>query len=105
MNSNSIGISIIIPVYNSEHTLVALHKRLNSVLTKSIGKFEIIYVNDASSDGSWEEIQKLAKNDLSVVAINLMKNYGQHNALLCGIRKAKYDIIGTLDDDLQNPPE
>ena len=102
---NKKSISVIVPVYNSEKTLEALHKRLNSILTKLTGKFEIIFVNDGSVDNSWEEIQKLVKNDLSVVVINLMKNYGQHNALLCGIKKAKYELIATLDDDLQNPPE
>ena len=99
------NISVIVPVYNSEKTLEALHKRLNSILTKLTGKFEIIFVNDGSVDNSWVEIQKLVKNDLSVLAINLMKNYGQHSALLCGIRQAKYEFIVTLDDDLQNPPE
>ena len=101
----SISISIIVPVYNSEQTLVALHKRLNSVCTKLAGEFEIIFVNDGSIDNSWEEIKNLEEKNPSVVGVNLMKNFGQHNALLCGIRKAKYELIATLDDDLQNPPE
>ena len=62
---NKRSISIIVPVYNSQQTLVALHKRLNSVFTKLAGEFEIIFVNDGSVDNSWEEIQKLVKNDLS----------------------------------------
>ena len=102
---NKRSISVIIPVYNSEQTLVALHKRLNSVCTKLAGEFEIIFVNDGSTDNSWEEIKNLEEKNPSVVGINLMKNFGQHNALLCGIRKAKYELIATLDDDLQNPPE
>ena len=105
MNSRNKGISVVIPVYNSEQTLVALHKRLNSVCTKLAGEFEIIFVNDGSVDNSWEEIKILEEKNLSVVGVNLMKNFGQHNALLCGIRKAKYELIATLDDDLQNPPE
>ena len=102
---NKRSISVIVPVYNSEQTLVALHKRLNSVCTKLAGEFEIIFVNDGSIDGSWQEIQNVAKIDSSVVAINLMKNYGQHNAVLCGIRQAIHEIVITMDDDLQNPPE
>ena len=102
---NKRSISIIVPVYNSQQTLVALHKRLNSVFTKLAGEFEIIFVNDGSVDNSWEEIKILEEKNLSVVGVNLMKNFGQHNALLCGIRKAKYELIATLDDDLQNPPE
>ncbi len=104
MNSRSKSISVVIPVYNSEQTLVTLHQRLNSVLTELI-EYEIIFVNDASIDGSWHAIQKLVRNNSLVTGINLMKNYGQHNALLCGIRRAKNELIVTLDDDLQNPPE
>ena len=102
---NKRSISVIVPVYNSEKTLEALHKRLNSILTKLTGKFEIIFVNDGSVDNSWEEIKILEEKNPSVIGVNLMKNFGQHNALLCGIRKAKYELIATLDDDLQNPPE
>jgi len=102
---NKRSISVIVPVYNSEQTLVALHKRLNSVCTKLAGEFEIIFVNDGSIDNSWEEIKNLEEKNPSAVGVNLMKNFGQHNALLCGIRKAKYELIATLDDDLQNPPE
>ena len=102
---NKRSISVIVPVYNSEQTLVALHKRLNSVCTKLAGEFEIIFVNDGSIDNSWEEIKNLEEKNPSVVGVNLMKNFGQHNALLCGIRKVKYELIATLDDDLQNPPE
>lgn len=102
---NKRSISVIIPVYNSEKTLEILHNRLVSVLTKLTTEYEIIFVNDASIDGSWQEIKRIEENNSLVVGINLMKNYGQHNALLCGIRKAKYELIVTLDDDLQNPPE
>ncbi len=65
----------------------------------------MILVNDSSSDNSWKVICELAQNCEWVHGIDLMRNYGQHNALLCGIREAKYDIIATIDDDLQHPPE
>ena len=102
---NKRSISIVIPVYNSEQTITTLHQRIVSVMAQLAGEYEIIFVNDASFDSSWKEIKKIKEKNPSVVGINLMKNFGQHNALLCGIRKAKNELIVTLDDDLQNPPE
>jgi undecaprenyl-phosphate 4-deoxy-4-formamido-L-arabinose transferase len=67
--------------------------------------FEIILVNDGSQDHSQEAIDSLTQQFSFVHGISLMRNYGQHNALLCGIRVAHYEIVVTLDDDLQNPPE
>jgi len=62
-------------------------------------------VNDGSSDGSWSTICRIAQEHVWVHGINLARNYGQHNALLCGIRAAKFELLVTMDDDLQNPPE
>jgi undecaprenyl-phosphate 4-deoxy-4-formamido-L-arabinose transferase len=67
--------------------------------------YEIILVNDGSTDNSWQMIENLADEHPEVCGINLMRNFGQHNALLCGIRQCNYEVIVTLDDDLQNPPE
>jgi undecaprenyl-phosphate 4-deoxy-4-formamido-L-arabinose transferase len=67
--------------------------------------WEIILVNDGSTDESWSRIKRLSDNCDQLIGINLRRNFGQHNALLCGIRQAKYEFIITLDDDLQNPPE
>lgn len=103
MNSNSI--SVVIPVYNSEGSLVELCGRLNYVLMEIYKEYEIILVNDGSKDSSGDIVKQLDKKHEWVKGVNLMRNYGQHNALLCGIRQAKYDLIVTLDDDLQNPPE
>lgn len=69
------------------------------------GPHEIIFVNDASPDESWSVIQTLVSQYDCVRGIDLMKNSGQHNALLCGVRAAKHDVIVTMDDDLQHPPE
>jgi glycosyltransferase involved in cell wall biosynthesis len=99
------SISVIIPVYNSEQSLPLLIDRLKPVLTNSCLDFEAILVNDNSRDGSWETIVSLSERFPWLHGINLMRNYGQHNALLCGIRQAKHEIIVTIDDDLQNPPE
>ncbi len=97
-------ISVVIPVYRSEAILPELVRRLESVLGAIAESFELIPVNDCSPDRSWEVISKLAEQYSWIRPINLMRNYGQHNALLCGIRAARYDVIVTMDDDLQHPP-
>jgi glycosyltransferase involved in cell wall biosynthesis len=97
--------SVVVPVYNSEGSLRELVTRLNATLAKSCSAFEVIFVNDGSKDSSWRVIEELAGEFSWVRGIDLMRNYGQHNALLSGIRTAKYDVIITIDDDLQHPPE
>jgi undecaprenyl-phosphate 4-deoxy-4-formamido-L-arabinose transferase len=99
------SISVVIPVYNSQESLPELVERLHAVLAGRGVPFEIILVNDGSRDRSWEVVAGLASQWPAVRGINLSRNYGQHNALLCGIRAAKHDVIVTMDDDLQNPPE
>lgn len=99
------GISVVIPVYRSEKILPELVGRLCQVLGNIASQYEIILVNDCSPDGSWETILQLAALHPEIKPINLMRNYGQHNALLCGIRAAECDVIVTMDDDLQHPPE
>jgi undecaprenyl-phosphate 4-deoxy-4-formamido-L-arabinose transferase len=98
------GVSVVVPVYNSEATLRVLVERLERVLGPA-GAFEVVLVNDASRDGSWAIVSELAAAHPWVRGIDLMRNYGQHNALLCGIRAARFDRVVTIDDDLQNPPE
>jgi glycosyltransferase involved in cell wall biosynthesis len=103
--SFSRGVTVVVPVYNSATSLEKLLARLDVVL-KDLGfAREVILVNDGSRDGSWEKVQSLCRQYAFVQGINMMRNYGQHNALLCGIRLARYDLIVTIDDDLQHPPE
>jgi undecaprenyl-phosphate 4-deoxy-4-formamido-L-arabinose transferase len=106
-NSLPPGISVVVPVYNSEGTLRDLVARLEPVLRQRAGdgRFEVILVNDGSRDTSWDVIQRIAHEQPFVRGINLMRNFGQHNTLICGIRAARFDTICTIDDDLQNPPE
>jgi glycosyltransferase involved in cell wall biosynthesis len=99
------GISVVVPVYNSQDSLAPLLTRLEPVLRAANLPFEVLLVNDGSRDTSWQVITELAARQECVRGINLMRNYGQHNALLCGIREARFATIVTLDDDLQNPPE
>ena len=98
-------VSVVVPVYNSEHSLEELARRLDRVLASCEREHELILVNDGSRDGSWDVICNLASRHDWISGINLMRNFGQHNALLCGIRVARFDTVVTLDDDLQNPPE
>jgi glycosyltransferase involved in cell wall biosynthesis len=97
--------SVVIPVYRSEKTLDPLIERLAKVLPNVAESYEVVLVNDGSPDNSWTVIERLAGQHAWVRGINLMRNYGQHNAVLCGIREAHYEIIVTMDDDLQHPPE
>ena len=99
------SISVVTPVYNGEASVGELCRRLAEVLPHVTKEYEIILVNDGSRDRSWETISELCSRSPVVRGVNLMRNYGQHNALLCGIRAAKYDLIMTMDDDLQHPPE
>jgi glycosyltransferase involved in cell wall biosynthesis len=99
------SLSVVTPVYNGEASVAELCRRLGEVLPRVATQYEIILVNDGSRDRSWEVISELSSRSPTVRGINLMRNYGQHNALLCGIRAAKYEVIVTLDDDLQHPPE
>lgn len=99
----SLPISIVVPVYNSEGSLPDLAGGLLGAFGPS--PLEILFVNDGSEDRSWSVIQRLAASDPRVRGMNLMRNYGQHNALLAGIRAARGEIVVTMDDDLQHPPE
>ena len=96
-------ISVIIPVYRAELTLRELHRQLVPVMESLADAFEIVFVEDCGGDRSWSVIEALAAGDSRVRGIRLNRNFGQHNALLCGIRTAQYDIILTMDDDLQHP--
>ncbi len=97
--------SIVVPVFNAESSLPLLVERTIGALVGVSERFEIILVNDDSRDHSWTVICGLAEKYPEVVGINLMRNYGQHGALLAGIRQARFSITVTLDDDLQTPPE
>jgi glycosyltransferase involved in cell wall biosynthesis len=100
---DSLGtVSAVVPVYNSAGTLDVLVERIRAALEGH--DYEIVLVNDGSTDGSWERVVQLAAEP-DVRGLDLARNFGQHNALLAGIRAARGEVIVTLDDDLQNPPE
>jgi glycosyltransferase involved in cell wall biosynthesis len=97
-------LSIVIPVYNSAPILPDLIAQLGQALPALAPHYEAILVDDGSKDESWSVVQDLVGQYDWVRGFHLMRNYGQHNALLCGIRQARYDVIVTMDDDLQHPP-
>lgn len=97
------SLSVVIPVYKAELTLGDLYSTLIPALENLTTQFEIIFVEDCGRDRSWDIIQELARRDNRVHGIKLSRNYGQHNALLCGIRAARNDVVITMDDDLQHP--
>lgn len=99
------GVSIVVPAYRSAATLPILAERLNQVLPKQGFEFEVILVDDGSKDETWTVIEQLALRYSWLRGRSFMRNFGQHNALLAGIRLARFDTIVTMDDDLQHPPE
>lgn len=99
------GLSVVVPVYKSARILPDLVARLEPVLQECAGAFELVLVDDASPDDSWQVIEALARRLPWVRGLSMMRNFGQHSALLCGIRSARYDVVVTMDDDLQHPPE
>ena len=98
-------ISIIIPVYNEQKNLEELNNRLLSVCSSLNKKFEIIYVDDGSTDSSLEKIKNFSKINSNIFYIEFFRNFGQHAAVMAGFSNAKGEIVITLDADLQNPPE
>ncbi len=98
--------SVVVPVYNSEHTLEDLYTRLKRVFEETLHEdFELILVDDSSRDSSFQIMQKLRSRDKRVRIIQMARNFGQHPALLCGFTYVKGDLVITMDDDLQHPPE
>jgi len=98
------SVSVIIPVYNSEDTLVELTARVSLALADR-RPFELILVNDGSKDGSEVACREIARRNRSVKFISFFKNFGQPSAIMAGLREAKGKVCVILDDDLQNPPE
>lgn len=99
------SVSVVVPAYRSAASLPELVRELEPVLEAATAQYELILVDDGSSDATWDVIEELAQGRDWIKGVRLMRNYGQHNALLCGIRRARLELILTIDDDLQHPPE
>jgi len=103
-HAKRIGVSVVVPVYRGAPTLSELVSRIHAAMD-TYEHHEIVLVDDGSPDNSWDVITALAEATPYVRGIRLGRNYGQHNALVAGVRSAKFPVIVTIDDDLQNPPE
>jgi len=97
--------SVIVPVYRSEKTLPTLVSRLEAVFEALGADYEIVLVDDASPDDSWKVMEQLRVKNPRIKLIQHMRNFGQHKALLCGMLHCNGDLVITMDDDLQHPPE
>ncbi|MBS1647503.1 MAG: glycosyltransferase [Bacteroidetes bacterium] len=97
--------SIIIPVYNSAPFLAETVQEVTTSIEKINPLYELILINDGSTDDSWNVIKELKSKNKQITGVNFNKNYGQHNALLCGINLCNSDYIITLDDDLEQNPK
>lgn len=98
------GVSVVVPVFRSTTTLPVLVERITATLGGEC-PFEVILVDDGSPGETWDVVADLARHKPFVTGLRLGRNFGQHNALVAGVRAAKYPVTVTLDDDLQNPPE
>lgn len=98
-------ISLVIPSYNEEESLVHLQKWIEKIMTENNFSYEVIYVDDGSKDNTWEEIVKLSNSNDCVKAIKFQRNYGKAAALQKGFERAKGDVVFTMDADLQDSPD
>ena len=98
-------ISLVIPSYNEDESLVHLQEWIEKVMTENKFSYEVIYVDDGSKDNTWNEITKLAAKNNCVRAIKFQRNYGKSAALQVGFQKAQGDVVFTMDADLQDSPD
>ena len=99
------NISVVIPLYNETESLPELHAWIQRVMKTNYFTYEIIFINDGSTDNSWEVIEQLAQKDENVRGIKFRRNYGKSPALYCGFQKAQGDVVITMDADLQDSPD
>lgn len=105
MDPHQFTYSVVIPVFNSAKVVGNTIDEVVSVFEQAGLRYQVVLVNDGSRDKSWDVIAERAGSQKNLVALNLLKNYGQHHANLAGLREATGDFIITMDDDLQNPPD
>ena len=104
-HKEAIGVSVIIPVLNEAENLAELHRRLTAALTALGRTFEVVFVDDGSGDTTPAILRELAQKDARVRGVRLDRNYGQHAALMAGMRHARGAVVVTMDADMQTPPE
>lgn len=99
------NISIVIPLLNEEESITELYRWIEKVMAENSFSYEVIFIDDGSTDGSWNAIQQLAAENPQVKALRFLRNYGKSQALHAGFAKAQGDVIITMDADLQDSPE
>ncbi len=97
--------SVVVPVYRSERSLRELVERIHRTFAEMKADYELVLVEDGGGDNSWEIMKSLREENERVKIVRLTRNFGQHNALMCGFSFASGNYVVTIDDDLQNPPE
>ncbi|MBR7028496.1 MAG: glycosyltransferase family 2 protein [Bacteroidaceae bacterium] len=102
---NSLDISVVVPLYNEAESLPELHAWIERVMHANGFTYEILFVNDGSTDTSWQVIEDLSKEDTNVHGIKFRRNYGKSPALYCGFKAAKGNVVITMDADLQDSPD
>ena len=95
-------ISVVIPLYNEEESIPELYAWIERVMAANGYTYEVIFVNDGSTDGSWKAIEQLAARSEQVRGIKFRRNYGKSPALYCGFEAAQGDVVITMDADLQD---
>ena len=98
-------ISVVVPLYNEDESLPELYEWIERVMNQNGFTFEVIFVNDGSTDKSWEIIEELSKKSPNVHGIKFRRNYGKSPALYCGFKAAQGDVVITMDADLQDSPD
>lgn len=100
-------ISIVVPAYNEERNLDVLHRRVSEIMDGAVGRddWELVFVDDGSSDGTWQAIDSLNKGDARVRGVRLSRNFGHQSALMAGLAAARGQAVVMMDADLQHPPE
>lgn len=99
------NISIVIPLLNEEESLTELHRWIVAVMTKNNFSYEVIFIDDGSTDNSWGVIQQLSAENPAIKGIRFLSNYGKSQALHAGFAKAQGEVVITMDADLQDNPE
>ena len=102
---NDTDISVVVPLYNEEESLPELYRWIEKVMKANGFSFEVIFVNDGSTDNSWQVIEDLSKQSENVKGIKFRRNYGKSPALYCGFKEAQGDVVITMDADLQDSPD
>lgn len=98
-------LSVVLPSFNEEQNIQPMYKELLKYIDADTFNYELIFINDGSTDKTWLEIKKLAEKSSRVRGINFSRNFGHHAALEAGLKQAKGDIVIMMDSDLQHPPE